>query len=684
MNIQLILIHYPQISGVTCGPDDDKPTASSKAQPQNGDSPTKFLDNSFSTDRYRSQLNVRLKLPNAKTNRSLENIFERSADVTQHNTSLPIIDSCGTTATKVTPLRMLSETTLSQPRNKKASWETRFNFNTLKSTLSHKLPYQEQEESTPGASLKKTVAEVGSDKCKRPETHQPVEENKVLKTHSVKEAQLSPEIPRNHNQNIFSKLPNGKFKCQNVQFLSTPNESTDSADLHLKTSPHLQNNPFMGNIATSTPNNAPFSSFSPLTIIPSHANPFISSSPNSDHAIPLQDIAPHDDQRAQYQSSSQLQHFQNPAILPSELTILTSSEQQRQIFLPLGTSNSRAYSPYCHTNASYSQNTHPSKIAVINNEAVYMPNSAPASFSGTPSSFPITNTPFSPNQSTVSLGTIPTSGLHQNNGLYHNPGYFLNSQMPSYSAQVSPTNTIMQGNTGYFLSNGANTVVPTTTHVPGNVAVIVPPPMSIPGNAEYVSVTSDLLSNTRPGSSCLVPPASFSVPDASSANASNFVHTHQNSDPSSDPLGHHSQLLASEGSKGRQGQSDVTENTLNVPRTQAGSEPASPVPNRKLTVQRKTSRKISTSSRQQSRSSGDEAPNLTPPTAHKHTNVSPQSASPGAGRRKISRKVSCTNSIGSHHNVDNSINENSAGSTAGPNATSSPNTKHRTSIVHHR
>jgi hypothetical protein len=681
--MQSKLIYYRQISGTTGETEDDKLTGTSKAQAQNGDSPTKSLDNSFSADRYRSQLNVRLKLPNPKTNRSLQNIFESSADATQHNTSLPIIDSCGTTSTKASPLKMLSETTLSETRNKKASCETRFDFDTLQSALPHKLPYHEQEESKHGASPKETVREADNEKSKIPQVQQHVEE-KVLKTHSLKDSQLSPDIPRNRTPNIFSKLPNGKSKCQNAQFSSAANESTDSVDSHLKPSPHLQNNPFMGNTTPSSPHNAPFSCFSPVTILPSYANPFISSSPNPDQSVILQDVPPHDDQSPQYPNSSHLQYFKSPAILQSDLTILTAPDQQRQFFLPLGTSNSIACSPYSHTNASYSQNIQPSKIAYINNEAVYLPNSAPASFSGTPSSFPISNATFSSSQPAASLGTIHTSGLHQNNGMYHNPGYFLNSPIPSYAAQVSPTNTIMPGNTAYFLSNGTNAALPSATHVAGNVPLLVPPSVQIPGSAEYVAMTSDLHSSTHPGNSYMAQSESFSLPDASSANASNFPASHQNSDPSQDQSGRQSQHLVSEGNKERQEQCDVAEKTLDVPRTQPASEPTSPVPNRKLTMQRKASRKFSVTSRQQSRSSGDEATNVTPPTAHKHSNVNPPSASPGAGRRKLSRKVSCTNSIGSHHNVDNCINESSAGSAGGPNATSSPSTKHRTSVVHHR
>jgi hypothetical protein len=313
-----------------------------------------------------------------------------------------------------------------------------------------------------------------------------------------------------------------------------------------------------------------------------------------------------------------------------------------------------------------------------------MQNSTPASFSGTPSSFPITIAPFSPSQSAASLGNIPTSSLHQNNNIYNNPGYFPNTPIHNYTAQMSPTNTVLSGNTGYFLSNGTNTTVPSATYVPGNVAVLVPPSLSIPGSAEYVAMTSDLPSNTHVGSSCMAQSTSFSVPDVSSPDASNFPPSHQNSDPSQDPLGHHSQHLVSEGNTAGQEQDDMTEKTLDVPRTQSTSLPTSPVPVRKLTMQRKSSRKSSIISRQQSKSSGDESPNLTPPTAHKHTNANPLSTSPGAARRKLSRKMSCTNSMGSPHNADNSINENSAGSTGGPNATSSPNTKHRTSVVHQR
>lgn len=519
---------------------------------------------------------------------------------------------------------------------------------------------------------------MGSEKSKGPEVHQLVGKNKVLKTHSLKQSQSSPEITGNNVPNIFSKLPHGKSKCQNPQYFSATDESTESVELHLKTSPNSQNNPFVGNTGTLPPNNATLFCSSRNPITPAHANPFISSSPNPDHAVIFQDVTPHEEQRSPFHNSPHLPLFQSPATFPPDLTILTSSDHQRQFFLPLGTSNSRACSPYSHINASYSHNNQPSNIAFINNEAVYMPNSTPASFSGTPSSFPITIAPFSPSQSAVSLGNIPTSSLQQNN-IYHNPGYFPNTPIHNYTAQVSPTNTIVSGNTGYFLSNGTNTTVPSTTHVPGNVAVLIPPCVSIPGSAEYVAMTSDL-----PGSSCMAQSASFSVPDVSSPDASNFPPPHQNSDPSQDTLGHHSQHLVSEGNKAGQEQNDVTEQTLDVPQTQSTSLPTSPVPVRKMTMQRKSSRKSSIISRQQSKSSGDEGPNVTPPTAHKHTNVNPPSTSPGAARTKLSRKVSSTNSTGSHHNADNSINESSAGSTGGPNATSSPNTKHRTSVVHQR
>jgi hypothetical protein len=556
--------------------------------------------------------------------------------------------------------------------------------------LSHKLQYHQQEEPTHapsdhGARPKEIVTEVGNEKSRGPEVHQLVGKNKVLKTHSLKQSQSSPEITRNHIPNIFSKLPHGKSKCQNPQFFSTTDESTESVDLHLKTSPHSQNNPFMGNTGILTPNNAILSCSSRNPITPAHANPFISSSPNPDHAVIFNEVTSHHEQRSQCHESPHLQHFQSSTTLPPDLTILTSLDHQRQFFLPLGTSNSGACSPYSHINASYSHNTQPSNIAFINNEAVYMPNSTPASFSGTPSSFPLTIAPFSPSQSAVSLGNIPTSSLQQNNSIYHNPGYFPNTPIHNYTAQMSPTNTILSGNsTGYFLSNGTNNTLPSTTHVPGNVAVLVPPSLSIPGSAEYVAMTSDLTSNTHTGSSCIAQSASFSVPDVSSPDASNFPSSHQNSDPSQDPLGHHSQHLVSEENRVGQEQNNMTEQALDVPKTQSTSLPTSPVPVRKLTMQRKSSRKSSVISRQQSKSSGDEGPNLTPPTAHKHTNVNPPLTSPGDARRKFSRKASCTNSIGSHHNIDNSVNESSAGSTGGPNATSSPNTKHRTSVVHQR
>jgi hypothetical protein len=124
----------------------------------------------------------------------------------------------------------------------------------------------------------------------------------------------------------------------------------------------------------------------------------------------------------------------------------------------------------------------------------------------------------------------------------------------------------------------------------------------------------------------------------------------------------------------------VTENTQEDNRTQTTSVHSSPLPVPKQTAQRKMSRKSSILSHQISKSSGDEGPNLSPSTVHKHINTN-RPPSPGDIKRKASRKMSSTNTIASHQNVDNSINESSAGCNGGPNATSSPNTRHKTSIV---
>jgi hypothetical protein len=251
-------------------------------------------------------------------------------------------------------------------------------------------------------------------------------------------------------------------------------------------------------------------------------------------------------------------------------------------------------------------------------------------------------------------------------------------------ALVPPPDATVPGSAGYLSFNGTNIAAPSTTYVPGNVTLVVPPSASIPGNAEYFPVTSDLPTNTHPGNSSTAQSTNLSVPNTSCPNTSTFSPSQENSSSSQMSVGPHPQHLVNELNIPRQGHTDVAEDMLEVPRAQSPSLPSSPVPIQKQNTQTKASRKSITLSHQHSKSSGDEGPNLSPPTAHKHLNVNPLPKSPGTARRKGSRKISCTNSIVSHHNVDNSINETSAAAMGGPNATSSPNTKHRTSAVHHR
>ena len=109
----------------------------------------------------------------------------------------------------------------------------------------------------------------------------------------------------------------------------------------------------------------------------------------------------------------------------------------------------------------------------------------------------------------------------------------------------------------------------------------------------------------------------------------------------------HSQSVAVEGNK----HPDAKEKPPDVKKPQSSSMPSSPVSIRR--------QKPSIISHQHSKSSGDEGVR----------------ASPGSARRKLSRKPSSNNSIRSQPIVETS---------AGPNATSSPNTKHKSSVDHSR
>ncbi|KAJ9581688.1 hypothetical protein L9F63_023135, partial [Diploptera punctata] len=60
--------------------------------------PSKSLGNCFATDRYRSQISVRLKQPNPKSNRSLDNLLDTNTSNQLHNTSLPIISAFDNTS----------------------------------------------------------------------------------------------------------------------------------------------------------------------------------------------------------------------------------------------------------------------------------------------------------------------------------------------------------------------------------------------------------------------------------------------------------------------------------------------------------------------------------------------------------------------------------------------------------
>lgn len=671
---KLLYIYFYNVSGITGATDDGKTTNALKAQTPNGENPTKSLDSSFSTDRYRSQINVRLKQPNLKTNRSLENIFDSMCNRAQHNTSLPIIGSCDATSTRSPPLKVASETTLSETQLNKPSRERQFNFDNLEMALSPKSLHPKQSDAIYAQSEpehetapKQMVAGVGREKLKEPELAQTVQENKITKTRPLQGSQSSPEIGINHAPNIFSKLPSQKSKCQNAQFISTTDESTDSGDLHLKSSPQLQSNPFVGNFRTSSPNNASLSGYHRRPVTPVHVNPFISNIPNTNHVLIYQDIAPQSEQSVQGYNPSYLPRYQGPTILSPDLTILPSSDHQRQFFLSQDISNSRACSPYSNINGPYAHSAQPSNMAFISNEAAYMPHSSPASFPGTQPSLPTTIALLSPNQSAPALGPNATYSLPQKSNMQSHPIYLPSPPMPNNVALVSTSNR----------------TVPSTTYVPGNVSVVLASGMSIAGSTEFPT-SSDLPISAHAGNSNAAQSANLSVSNASSPNTSTFPPSQQNLNSSQITQGPYPQYPVNEENEIRQGRGDVTENTLDVPKTQSTIVPSSPMQIRKEVTQPKISRKFGIVPRQQSKSSGDEGPSVSPPTTEKHINVNPPPASPGAAGKKVSRKMSCTNSIGSHHNVDNSINESSVGSTTGPNATSSPNTKHKASVVHHR
>ena len=683
--VRLRQIYSCQVSGVTGAREkDSKKTKLPNEQTQSGDNLTKSLDSSFSTDRYRSQLNVRLKQPKLKTNRSMENIFGGTDDKTQHNTSLPIIDTFDTTPQKAGPLKMSSETTLSETRNQNPPCERLFNFGTMESALPRKLPHSQQVDTTHVLSasdndISTEEALTGEDrqKSKEQELNQPMKGNWLAKTHPLKEPHSSPEITKNHTPNIFSKLPNRLTKFQNSQIPSTTDDSADSVDFHLTSTPQLQSNPFMINFRTISPNNAS-SCCNRRPITPVHINPFLSSSPNPSHEVVCQDRVPHDGHSVQCHNPPHLLRLQSPATLQPDLKVLPPSDHQRQFCLLQGT-NSGACSPYSYVNTSYSHSIQPSNIALLSNENLYMPNSIPASFPSMPLSLPSTFLPLSPNQPAPSLGTNSISPVSINNNLHANPNYFPNPPTSSHGGlQVAPPSTNVPGSTGYFMSNVANTVAPSTTYLPGNVTVVVPPSLSIPGSAQYSPVTSDLPTNTHPVNSSTAQSASLTVPNPSSPNTSTVPPSQRNSDSSQNVLGPHSQQRITEGNTAKQ-PTDVTENTQEDHKTQSTSVTSSPAPVRKLTVQRKTSRKSSILSHQHSKSSGDEGPNHSPSTTHKHININ-RPPSPG-DNRKVPRKISSNISVVSHHNVDNSINESSAGCNGGPNATSSPNTKHKTSVA---
>ena len=684
--IKLRQIYSGQVSGVTGATEkDDKSSKLCNEQTQSGDNPTKSLDSSFSTDRYRSQLNVRLKQPKLKTNRSMENIFGSTDDKTQHNTSLPIIDTFDTTPKKAGPLKMSSETTLSSTRNKNRPCERLFNFITTESALPSKLPHAHVDTthvlsaSENDVSTKEALTGEDRQKSKEQELTQPIKGNWLAKTHHMKEPYSSPDTAVNHTPNIFSKLPNHVSKCQNSHVLSTTDDSADSVDFRLTSTPQLQGNPFTINLRTTSPNNAP-SCCNLRPVTPVQINPFLSSSPNPSHEVVYEDIVPHDGHSVQCHNPPHLLCLQSPATLQTDLKVLSPSDHQRQFCLLQG-ANSGACSPYSYVNTSYSHSMQPSNIALISNENLYMPNSIPASFPNMPLSLPSSFVPLSSNQLASSLGPNSTSPVSKNNILNANPNYVPNPPTSSQGGlQVATPSMNVPDSTGYFMSNVANPAAPSTTFLPGNVTVVVPPSLSIPGSAQYSPVTSDLLTNTHSVNSCTAQSASLPMPNPSSTNTPNVPPSQRNADSSQTVLGPHSQHLITEGNTAKQEPNNVIENMLEDHRTHSTSLPSSPVPVRKQTAQKKTSRKSSILTHQHSKSSGDEGPNHSPSAAHKHIDTN-RPPSPGDTRKKLSRKTSSTNSIGSHHNVDNSINESSAGCNGGPNATSSPNAKHKTSVV---
>ncbi|XP_069694424.1 uncharacterized protein [Periplaneta americana] len=568
-------VTVPSNTGISGATDANQTATAPITQRQIADNPSKFLDSTFSADRFRSQLNVRLKQPNLKPNRSLDNIFDSASDRKQHNTSLPIIDTSDTNETKFSPLKISSDDK-SASENLASSEDLDIEPPQKAISFAETSPKQVEE-------VKPEFSEANSNKVQEPTNSSLPKENICLKIGNVMDNQASSEIQGNYTPNIFSKLPNRKSKCHNAQLISTTDDSTDSVDVHSGPSPHVQSNPFVGTFPTSS-GNLQFPSYPTRPVSPAPVNPFVTNISN--HPNQYQDIC----SLPEHTIPPYATNYQPDAAIP-----ITPEYQQK-------TNNTRVCSPYPHMNTSSALSARPGNIAVID--------AGTAPITATSSQMPVfANSPLN-----VSFRQ-PT-----NSDFFHDP-----------KAVAPHSNTNFPGSGGQL----PNDVSSSTLQLPVATSS---------GNLQYFKMPAERLDTF---------PTQTAPLQHSGARATSPLNTSSHD--------------------------DVTDNTLEVPRPQPPSGPSSPLPARKHTTQQKPIRKSSILSRQQSKSSGDEGPNLSPPTSHKHVGTNPTPASP-ASRRKISRRVSCTNSTGSLHNAE----EAPTGSLGWPTATSSPNTKHRTSVAYHR
>ncbi|PSN51828.1 hypothetical protein C0J52_17680 [Blattella germanica] len=262
-----------------------------------------------------------------------------------------------------------------------------------------------------------------------------------------------------------------------------------------------------------------------------------------------------------------------------------------------------------------------------------------------PTSTPVTAVSVNP---FIPSATYTTQPIHQYTSHEHQRQAFL-PQTTSNARICSPYP--FMNSPAQYAAHLPNSGIPSPNLTPQNSPQVNKTPYFPPDNSNYLP---NPVPPTNPPNPGFLIPASYYTgdvpsqpPNLSVSNpALNIIPAQQSSNAPSSQVNHSTQNIANEVKP-----HDVPDTVLDRSKHQSSSMPSSPITGRR--------KKPSILSHQHSKSSGDEGPR----------------SSPGAARRKISRKQSSTNSIKSHHSVDAS---------GGPNATSSPNTKHKTSVTHSR